>query len=218
MDALRPRRHVTLMTTGPDPAAAAERNRLRRRNTGIAMVFVTLLCVVAVVLAVNTLGEVGSRAEPGQAQDTPGAGGPTATPPPADGAAPPVEGAAPPVEGEAPPAEPPAAVTFSSPSGNIGCSVTPEIARCDIVDRVWEPGAPPAECTATWGVGVQVSPQGASLVCAADSVLGGQEPLAYGATSEVGTYRCTSTEAGMRCEDVATGRGFALARTDYTLF
>lgn len=202
------------MTTGPDPsaaAAAAERSRLRRRNTGIALVFVGLLCAVAVVLAVNTLGEVGGGAD---SDLTPSAGAddPAATTPPADGAAPAVEG-------EEPPAQPPAAaVRFSSPSGNIGCSVTPELARCDIVDRAWDPGAPPPECTATWGAGVQVSPQGASLVCAADSVLGGQAPLAYGATSEVGTYRCTSTEAGMRCEDVATGRGFALARTDYTLF
>lgn len=198
------------MSLDPTAEQLAERSRLRRRNSVIALVFALALCLAAVVLAVNSLGSVGdATAEPDQTVDTAAPGLPSATPPPAEGAAP------------ADPAAPPAAAaatTFSSPSGNIGCSMTTEGARCDIVDRTWDPGAPPADCTGTWGAGMQVGAGGAAVVCAADSVLGGETQLAYGASSEVGTFRCTSTEAGMRCEDVGTGRGFALARSDYTLF
>lgn len=190
------------MTQDPGAAAVAERRRLRRRNTGIAFVFAAALCILGAVAAVGSLRELGAvtSPEPDRTLDTPAASGT----------------AAPPAGGEAPPAAAP--VTFSSPTGNIGCSLTAEAARCDIVDKTWDPGAPPAECTATWGVGVQLRPDGASLVCAADSVLGSATQLAYGATAEAGNYRCTSTEAGVRCEDLTTGRGFALARNDYTLF
>ena len=197
-------------------AALAARRRLRRRNTAIAVVFALVLCLFAAVTAVNALTDIGPfTAPPERTVDT-------AAAPPAEVVAPPVDGAAPaapaPAPAPVPAPPPPPPVAFSTPTGNIGCSLTPDGARCDIVDRAWDPGPPPADCAATWGAGVQVGPQGAGLVCAADSVLGTAAPLDYGAVSEVGTFRCTSTEAGVRCEDLATGRGFALARTSYTLF
>src|SRR5690349_1741503 len=36
--------------------------------------------------------------------------------------------------------------TFQSPSGNIGCVIAGDIARCDIVQRTWQPPARPASC------------------------------------------------------------------------
>ena len=107
---------------------------------------------------------------------------------------------------------------FSSPTGNIGCSMTDDGARCDISKRSWKPPAKPASCQLDWGQGVQVGGGRATYVCAGDTTLGGSEVLEYGQTSQVGDFTCESSDAGMRCQNATNGHGFELSRESVELF
>lgn len=189
--------------SSPNPLVL-ERSRLKRRNTAITVLLAAALCVVAVVVAVNSLRSVGEAsvdpfAVPGS---TPAGGQPAPTgseSAPAD-------------------AEPPPPVTFSSPTGNIGCLLSTQVARCDLAEREWEPPAAPETCTETWGQGLTVGDAAAGPTCARSSVLGAEQLLDYGRSVSQGVYTCTSSESGMRCENTATGHGFSVSRQSYTLF
>jgi hypothetical protein len=112
--------------------------------------------------------------------------------------------------------EPQAASTsFSSPSGNIHCTISADLARCDINSKSWQPTAKPNSCTQRWGGGLQLTSNSASLVCA-DKALSGGDPLAYGADVERGSVRCASSTAGIRCTH-RDGSGFSLSRSSYQL-
>lgn len=189
-----------------------ERERLKRRNTTISIVFAAVVCIVAVVMAVNSLATVGEGSE--DPFGDPGAGSTGQAAPPATPEAPPEPGAAP-----APaPAEPAPPVPFSSPTRNIGCLISTEMARCDIAEREWDPGAAPENCTKTWGQGVVVASGASSITCSDGSALGSDTVLEYGRSVSEGTFTCTSSEAGMRCANTATGQGFSISRKTYTFF
>jgi Family of unknown function (DUF6636) len=130
---------------------------------------------------------------------------------------------------DAPDGAPPAAdkvvteaTPFSSPSGNIGCVIEPLFVRCDIAERDWDPPQAPADCELDYGQGLTLEAGAtAELVCAGDTTLGVGGPdaaLAYGESIAAGLLRCESERSGIRCEDVETGRGFALAREGYEVF
>ncbi len=190
------------------PPQVDDREKLRRRNTAIAMGFGVVLCIVAVVMAVNSLTSIGEAGDDAfGVQGNPQAGGLPPAPTPTDG------------ETSAPaPAEPAPAIQFSSPSGNIGCFLTVEVARCDIEEREWEPTPAPPSCTATWGQGLVVAAGEGQLTCARSTVLGATQELGYGRSISAGTFTCSSSEAGMRCENTATGKGFSISRKTYTVF
>lgn len=196
----------------PHPVVA-ERGRMRRRNTGIAMGFGLLLCLAGALWAMSTLGSVGDRAATELVPETglPSIPDPEATPLPGETTPPPADATA---------TQAPAEVTlFVSPTGNIACSISAEAARCDIAEKTWEPGAQPAECTQAWGNGVQVDAAGPHLTCAGDTLIGGGGAvLEYGQDVAVGDYACTSSEAGMRCAQASTGLGFSLSRRAFTFF
>jgi hypothetical protein len=108
---------------------------------------------------------------------------------------------------------------FVTPSGNIACAVTATGARCDIGDRLWTASPKPASCTLDYGNGVSVSASGAAVSCAGDTLLhSSTNVLAYGHGIRDGQVQCDSQPTGVRCEYVATGHGFTLAREAYTLF
>jgi len=109
-------------------------------------------------------------------------------------------------------------VFFVSPSKNIGCSLSDSGARCDIGDRTWAPPPKPAECDVDFGQGVTVvgtSP--ATLTCAGDTVLVGDDVLDYGRVATRGDFECRSTKASMACRNVKTNHGFSIAKEKYTL-
>ncbi len=195
-------------------ALVAARVRARRRSTGIAMGFGLLLCLAGALWAFNTLGEVGDRAAVELVPETtlPSIPDPAATP--VDGTTPP------PAEGTTAPPEPAVPITrFVSPSGNIACIISEQFARCDVAEKSWDAGPPPAACTSTYGQGVVVSVDGPAVVCAKDSLVGaGGGTLAYGRDVTVGDYTCASSEAGMRCAQASTGFGFSVSRRAYTFF
>ncbi|MEA2974397.1 MAG: hypothetical protein QOG82_2855 [Actinomycetota bacterium] len=109
---------------------------------------------------------------------------------------------------------------FTSPTGNIGCYISPESVRCDIGDRDWEPPPKPADCDLDYGQGIALAAGGSPrIVCAGDTARArGTDPLPYGQSIQAGSMRCDSSESGMSCRDVETGRGFTISREDYTFF
>lgn len=116
-------------------------------------------------------------------------------------------------------AEPGDLVTFISPSGNVGCILGSDYARCDIVDRDWNPPPRPTDCEFDYGQGIGIAPgEPAAFVCAGDTTLGGTHVLTYGTTLTRGRLSCDSSEGGIACRDARTGHGFSIAREVYQLF
>lgn len=112
-----------------------------------------------------------------------------------------------------------ASYDFVTPSKNIGCFVSAESARCDIVTKSWKAPPQPADCDLAWGNGMSVTADGeAAVVCAGDTVLGASQVLPYGEAVRVGDLVCTSAETGVRCADEPSGHGFTLSRQAYALF
>jgi hypothetical protein len=110
---------------------------------------------------------------------------------------------------------------FTSPSGNIGCYIDSESARCDIRDRDWAPPAKPADCPEMvgFGQGITLNATGsARFVCAGDTALGGGQPLAYGDSISSGPFQCESTQSGITCRDFRHRSGFTLSREGYEMF
>ena len=109
---------------------------------------------------------------------------------------------------------------FATPSRNISCAIEegPEV-RCDIVSVVWSV-ATPTDCPVDYGHGVSLrAGRRAGLVCAGDTIAEpGAEILPYNASVQAGDLVCTSSQAGMRCQDVTTGHGFTLAKEAHTEF
>jgi hypothetical protein len=114
---------------------------------------------------------------------------------------------------------------FHSPSGNVGCQISPTGVRCDIDQRNWSPPPRPADCRLDYGQGISIGiGKPARFVCAGDTARvlppygGAGEPLAYGEAITAGPMRCESAESGMTCRDVGSGHGFSISRQAYQLF
>lgn len=102
---------------------------------------------------------------------------------------------------------------FQSPSGNIGCYISPTGVRCDIDEHDWPTPPEPASCELDYGQGVSVGRTGrAHFVCAGDTALHQGPKLAYGAKRSAGRFTCYSRTSGMRCINRRNGHGFALSR------
>lgn len=156
----------------------------------------------------------------------PSASGPATPTPPATGS--PAAGTPGPQDVVLDPATP--YTTFVSPSGNIACALGSAdggaFARCEVGDVTWSVPRP-ADCELDWGGGengrgdVSVGNGGvASPVCAGDTV---RDPAAmvlpYGSAVRLGDeLACRSSEAGVRCENLTSGNGFAVSRADLELF
>jgi len=108
---------------------------------------------------------------------------------------------------------------FQTPSKNIGCALTAEMVRCDIVKKDWTPPPKPADCELDWGFGIIVEKGAkASFNCAGDTVIGAGEVLAYGQSLRAGDFVCDSTSSSLRCSNVTSGHGFALSAQSYDIF
>jgi hypothetical protein len=183
-----------------------ERDSTRRRNTLVLVAVAAAVCLVGTLLAFNGLtsgGGSGAVSADGGAGEAAVSGTKTTAPGKKDSKKP------------KPPAD---LVSFVSPSGNIGCVLSSEGARCDIEKKEWGPPPKPAECNGSWGAGVAVGARKAELVCAKDSAIKGGKALDYGSSQKRGDFVCESSEEGMRCENRKTGHGFTIARADYSTF
>jgi hypothetical protein len=102
---------------------------------------------------------------------------------------------------------------FASPSGNIGCVMENAGVRCDIRDHSWNSPPKPKNCELDYGGGLFVGKKHkADFICAGDTTLDAGPVLPYGGSRTLGRFRCTSSEAGMRCVNRRNGHGFLLSR------
>ena len=110
-------------------------------------------------------------------------------------------------------------VNFRSPSGNIGCGLDGDVARCDIAKRDWSPPPKPASCDGDYGQGLRISRSGSRgcFVCAGDSALSGRRTLRYGISLRRGSITCTSRLSGVTCKN-RRGHGFRVSRQSYRRF
>lgn len=114
---------------------------------------------------------------------------------------------------------------FHSPTGNIGCQISPTSVRCDIDERTWSPPPRPADCTLDYGQGISIATGGtAQFVCAGDTARvlppygGAGAPLPYGQAITSGPIRCESAETDVTCRDGDSGHGFSISREAYEFF
>lgn len=108
---------------------------------------------------------------------------------------------------------------FLSPTGNIGCVIGPDNARCDIHERDWAPPARPASCPLDYGQGIEVGPtDAATYVCAGDTAFDPtSQHLPYGDSIQAGVMLCTSTQSGMECKSTSSGHGFTISREAHNI-
>jgi hypothetical protein len=108
---------------------------------------------------------------------------------------------------------------FLAPSGNIGCYLAVDSARCDIIKRQWTAPPKPADCELDWGNGISIyRAESATFTCAGDTVLGAKDMLPYGQSVRSGDFVCDSTVALIRCSNLSSGHGFTLSVQQYTTF
>lgn len=123
---------------------------------------------------------------------------------------------------EEPDSDPVVLEFFRTPTGNIGCAISDEGARCDIGQRDWtapRPAGCPAESDYGQGLAVDDEDGPGTVVCAGDSVLDpSAQPLDYGNSISAGDFTCTSEQVGVTCRDDGDNRGFFISTQSYRLF
>jgi len=107
---------------------------------------------------------------------------------------------------------------FSTPTGNISCAVMADSARCDIVERVWQPPSRPVDCPLDWGSSLVATASGtASFACNSDTVYRPEVPMPYGRRVVSGSMSCDVVPEGVTCRSTE-GHGFFLSRESYRIF
>ena len=106
-------------------------------------------------------------------------------------------------------------ITFTMPSGNIGCIYTPRGGT-----STYEPvnGGPELSCDriAPSYVNVVLGPKGAAVLTqnpGEQSCCGGDNVFAYGNTVHLEGFTCTSSNAGLTCETPDKRHGFCVAKS-----
>lgn len=103
---------------------------------------------------------------------------------------------------------------FTSPSGNIACVLGGDATTCTIDERSFPN---PPQCVA--GPVTLVVPLGgdARVDCAAPAA-SSAAVLGYGTSTTANYFACVSERDGVTCWSTLTGRGFSVARADFTVF
>lgn len=118
-------------------------------------------------------------------------------------------------------------VYFQTPSRNMGCAYFPVIStgdvpflRCEIRSGLRPLPPRPRACgDAVWGQEVSMTRTGrAGRGCISDTIREPSAPvLGYGRVWRVGGFTCSSTQAALRCTNLA-GHGWRLSRERSSLF
>jgi len=113
--------------------------------------------------------------------------------------------------------------SFSTPSGDIGCVLTEEEVRCDVVEAQFDPPPAPADCDLDWGHALIVRREGSGkFLCAGDTVVGSDHVLEEDETLRYGDFSCAyaewDDEVGVSCSQVAGGQGFRVSVAEYLLY
>jgi hypothetical protein len=99
---------------------------------------------------------------------------------------------------------------FRSPSGNIECEL--DYGQAGLANAAYCQTFAPSRS-------VTLKPAGALKVCSGQGCIGNgpdnEKTLAYGSSTSLGPFRCTSLTSGVRCT-LASGKGFAISRSGVT--
>ena len=111
-------------------------------------------------------------------------------------------------------------VFFTSPTGNIACSIRAANALCEIREPTFDLPEKPSDCDLDFGTMVAVEGrQPARFLCHSDTAFGATgSVLAYGDRLTKGSATCTSRESGMTCTSADGSHGFDLSRGSYRLY
>lgn len=191
----------------PPPVNGAAQPQPPPKKPGLpvlAIVFVVLSALIVLGIGGWILADALGRDDTASQQAAP--------PPPVPSTSELVEGS------EAPPADPDA-VAFVTPSGNIGCTIDDERARCVIREFDYGPPAAPDGCSMEdWGSIVVANHEGAGFSCTpADFPTSGQT-LDYGESVSAHGMTCESSESGVACRSDESNASFSIARAtaDFT--
>lgn len=198
--------------TGPTQPSANQGQSGRRGLSPAIIAFIALdvVLVIAAVMVGLSLGSDGSGESPDQAGSSASPSASTSD----DGAP------ASPTPSATPLAQGADAKQVASPSGNITCTISPEGAECAIASLAADPAAVDG-CEGNVGYVATLTTSGVQTPCMPEKPAKADAAvpvLAYGAAETVNNFECVSTEAGMRCSDTNTGKGFTLARAGVTRF
>lgn len=193
--------------------ATAGRGKLRGGEIAVMTVTAILVIVLAVMLVQRAGGSGGSGTD--QTPTATGTASDTAQETPTDGG------------GESAAGEDLSGTTFDfvAPSGNIGCAVSTERALCAIKSYDYADAIPAAEveaCDGTVGQFLQVTAEGAGLVCNTSTeeltiATEGVDVLEYGTEVTIDGFTCRSDTDGMSCRNDQSGYSFSVRRAGYTL-
>jgi hypothetical protein len=108
---------------------------------------------------------------------------------------------------------------FETPSHNIGCVLTAQAARCDILHHDWPNPKRPKWCEFDYGNSFFINVKGrGERGCVSDSALDAGPVLAYGESIRKGRFSCVSEEAGVTCDNIRNGHGFFVSRQSVRFF
>lgn len=102
---------------------------------------------------------------------------------------------------------------FTTPSGNIGCTIDAERARCVIQSFDYDPPEAPDGCTMEeWGSIVVANNEGAGFSCSPAEFPTDGQVLDYGQTVSAHGMTCESSESGVTCRSDESDSSFSVAR------
>lgn len=173
----------------------------------IALIVIdVVLIVVLIVLMVTTRGDAGAANEEGSTT-------PAAASDPGTGES----GTSSSTQAVTPPADALALAEFSTPSGNIWCSIGESAASCQIEEIDYQPASIDG-CDGNDLAGriITVTSEGAEYPCPDADIsgpaAGDRTVLEYGQTTAVGDFMCTSAESGVTCTNLSSGKSFTVTR------
>jgi hypothetical protein len=112
---------------------------------------------------------------------------------------------------------------FRSPTGNIHCGLFDGDypgARCDLTALQPSFTDRPADCDLDWGQSFGIGPHDrkGQVLCVGDTVAAPEAfILGYGASVDLGGFRCSSERSGMTCTN-PVGHGFSVSKAAQRLF
>ena len=115
----------------------------------------------------------------------------------------------------------PASMTFfTSPSGNIGCSMSGMATVCEIAEHAFAPPPKPPDCELDFGTMIVVGTgEPASFLCHGDTAfVEGAVVLPYDERMSNGVFVCASSRTHMACSTIDGVHGLELSRAAYRVY
>ena len=101
---------------------------------------------------------------------------------------------------------------FSSPSGNISCTLADDSVTCTINEHSFTPSDASCKNSSSSPVTWTVKKDGTATSSCGTSFSSTGAQLAYGSAAKNNSFACTSADNGIECWSQVSGQGFTLSR------